>query len=269
MAELINTNRYQDFSLETLKTPEGIARLNSILSQLSENISSDNESVRILQGVGTPEGSITAGIGSLYMRTDGSTDTSVYRKETGTGNTGWIASTSTPSLPLSIANGGTGSSTGGNYLVPSGGIIIWSGSSASIPSGWFLCDGANGTPNLRDRFVVGAGSTYSVGATGGATSVTPTINSYTLTTSDIPSHSHSAGSLAVTGTVPTYNNTQTFTPHSSVCGNNNAGTSTVAVTMGSISGSTATAGTGGGHTHTANSVNILPPYYALCYIMKS
>jgi len=53
--------------------------------------------------------------------------------------------------------------------IPAGTIAIWSGSVASIPSGWYLCNGANGTPNLRDRFVVGAGSSYAVGATGGAT----------------------------------------------------------------------------------------------------
>ena len=54
--------------------------------------------------------------------------------------------------------------------VPSGGIIMWSGSIASIPSGYYLCDGSNGTPNLKDSFVVGAGNTYSVGNTGGFTS---------------------------------------------------------------------------------------------------
>ncbi len=269
MAELINPSSYNDFTLQTLMTPDGIARLNSLLSQLSQNIAGDTETVRVFQGVGTPEASIAAGVGSLYMRTDGGTDTSIYRKESGSGDTGWVAVKAPATLPLSVANGGTGSTTGGNYLVPSGGIIIWSGSSASIPSGWLLCDGTSSTPDLRDKFVVGAGSTYAVGATGGATTGTPTINSYTLTTSDIPSHSHAAGTLAVTGTVPAYNNTQTFTPHNSLCGNNNAGTTTVAVTMGAMSGSTATAGTGGSHTHTASSMSILPPYYALCYIMRS
>lgn len=268
MSELINSDNFQDFTLDILKTPEGITNLNNILRKLSQNVVGDTESIRILHGYGTPEAVVTAGIGSKYLRLDGSTGTTNYTKESGTGNTGWVAEYNFTN-PIPIANGGTGSTTGGNYLVPSGGIIIWSGSSASIPSGWFLCNGANSTPDLRDKFVVGATSTYAVGATGGATTGTPTINSYTLTTSDIPSHSHAAGSLAVTGTVPTYNNTQTFTPHNSVCGNNNAGNNTVALTMGSISGSTATAGSGGGHTHTANSMSILPPYYALCYIMKS
>jgi hypothetical protein len=50
--------------------------------------------------------------------------------------------------------------------IPSGLISIWSGSVGSIPSGWVICDGSNGTPDLRSNFVIGAGSTYSVGATG-------------------------------------------------------------------------------------------------------
>jgi len=52
-------------------------------------------------------------------------------------------------------------------MVPIGGIIAWSGAIAAIPSNYALCDGNNGTPNLRDRFVIGAGTTYAVGATGG------------------------------------------------------------------------------------------------------
>ena len=54
--------------------------------------------------------------------------------------------------------------------IPSGAIIMWSGSIGSIPAGYYLCDGQNGTPNLKDRFVVGAGNTYAVGNTGGFTS---------------------------------------------------------------------------------------------------
>jgi hypothetical protein len=53
--------------------------------------------------------------------------------------------------------------------IPSGSIIIWSGSIGSIPVGYYLCNGSNGTPDLRDKFVVGAGSTYAVGNTGGFT----------------------------------------------------------------------------------------------------
>ena len=67
--------------------------------------------------------------------------------------------------------------------IPTGGIIMWSGSIASIPSGWALCNGQNGTPNLMDRFIVGAGSSYGVGATGGEAQ-------HTLTVNEMPSHNH-------------------------------------------------------------------------------
>ena len=74
--------------------------------------------------------------------------------------------------------------------IPVGGIIMWSGSIATIPPGWWLCDGTVGTPDLRDRFLVGAGNTYSPGNTGGAAS-------HTLTTAQLPSHAHAQGGSAV------------------------------------------------------------------------
>jgi hypothetical protein len=52
----------------------------------------------------------------------------------------------------------------------SGGIIAWSGAIVNIPTGWVLCDGNNGTPNLQNRMIIGAGDTYAVAAIGGATS---------------------------------------------------------------------------------------------------
>lgn len=70
---------------------------------------------------------------------------------------------------------------------PSGGIVMWNGTTLNIPSGWALCDGTNGTPDLRDRFIVGAGRNYSVNAIGGADSVS-------LTESQMPAHSHSMSS---------------------------------------------------------------------------
>ncbi len=54
--------------------------------------------------------------------------------------------------------------------LPSGVIVMWSGSIAGIPTGWALCDGNNGTPDLRDRFIVGAGNSYTIGEQGGSTS---------------------------------------------------------------------------------------------------
>lgn len=91
---------------------------------------------------------------------------------------------------------GDGSNLTGITSIPSGVIVMWSGSVASVPSGWYLCDGNNGTPNLTGKFVVHAdadsGGTYAVGATGGA-------NTVALATGELPSHSHDVGNLANTG----------------------------------------------------------------------
>ena len=80
--------------------------------------------------------------------------------------------------PLTI--GASGTTTGGGF-VPVGGIIMWSG--ATVPAGWGLCDGTQNTPDLRNRFIVGSGSSYANGAQGGATTAT-------LTASMIPDHKH-------------------------------------------------------------------------------
>lgn len=145
-----------------------------------------------------------------------------------------------------------------NSVIPSGVILLWSGSTSNIPTGWVLCDGQNSTPDLRDRFVVGAGSTYAVDATGGAASVT-------LTSDQIPAHNHSA-----TSTVTDPGHSHTF---QGVTASGGSGTSsrhgavinktTSAATTG-ISVSTAIGNTGGGQSHENR-----PPYYALAYIMKS
>jgi len=52
--------------------------------------------------------------------------------------------------------------------IPSGAIIMWSGNQENIPDGWALCDGTNGAPDLRDRFIIGAGKAYNKGDTGGS-----------------------------------------------------------------------------------------------------
>ncbi|MEQ9414040.1 MAG: hypothetical protein RIF39_09425, partial [Cyclobacteriaceae bacterium] len=81
-----------------------------------------------------------------------------------------------------------------NALVPSGVIVMWSGSTASVPVGWALCNGANGTPDLRDRFIAGAGGSYAVGTSGGQSTVS-------LVLGQMPSHNHV---MHGSGTVPSY-----------------------------------------------------------------
>lgn len=58
-------------------------------------------------------------------------------------------------------------SSANNINVPSGAILVWSGAVSAVPSGYTLCNGQNGTPNLQDSFVVGSGNSFSVNATGG------------------------------------------------------------------------------------------------------
>ena len=145
-------------------------------------------------------------------------------------------------------------------FIPSGVIVMWSGSIASIPTGWVLCDGNNSTPNLRDRFVIAAGSSYAVAATGGSKDAVVVAHSHSGsvsgTTGGAGGHSHNITLSSQTG-----GGTQ---PLGAV--NNSAGTgSTQAVGdhSHSFSGSFSTSSAGVSGTN-AN----LPPYYALAYIMK-
>jgi len=130
--------------------------------------------------------------------------------------------------------------------VPSGVITMWSGSVASIPSGWVLCNGSNSTPDLRNRFVVGAGDTYAVDATGG--SADAVVVSHTHTVTD-PGHNHS---------VPNSGSQNNSFDSGTTVGNDTTGTSGTATTGISI----ASAGESGTNKN-------LPPYYALAYIMKT
>jgi len=138
------------------------------------------------------------------------------------------------------------SATGSGATIPSGLIAIWSGSTGSIPSGWLICDGTSGTPDLRSSFIIGAGSTYSVGQTGG--SADAIVVSHTHTVTD-PGHKHNTTS---TGSGSLIN--------ASASGTTGANTSTTDTATTGITLQTAgTSGTG------AN----LPPYYALAFIMKT
>jgi microcystin-dependent protein len=162
-----------------------------------------------------------------------------------------------------------------------GQITLWYGSVALIPSGWVLCNGSNGTPDLRGLFVVGAGGAYAVNDTGGAAAVA-------LSITEMPAHNHNGatgGQSAQHTHVGTTNNAGT---HSHSVQVNNPGVSG-AFFASSPEGfaavnSTAAAGdhthdfmTGGAsadHSHGiaaqggGGSHENRPPYRALCYIMK-
>lgn len=134
---------------------------------------------------------------------------------------------------------------------PSGGIIIWSGSAVSIPSGWYLCDGTNSTPNLTDKFVIGAGNSYAVGDTGGSADAVVVEHTHTASVTD-PGHTHPF--YATTTTAGTDYGGPPF------YGNAPQNSTTSSATTG-ISVTNANAGVSGTDAN-------LPPYYALCYIMK-
>jgi len=152
-----------------------------------------------------------------------------------------------------LVSAGSGNTpTWGNAFV-AGMIILWSGSSATIPTGWLLCDGSSSTPDLRNRFVVGATSTYAVGATGGSADAIVVSHTHTATVTDA-GHNHTV----FVGNQGTQN----------IAGGGGAGSTIAGATLTTASNTTgitvANSTTGSSGTN-AN----LPPYYALCYIMKS
>lgn len=96
-------------------------------------------------------------------------------------------------------------------LFPFPGVIVdYSGSASTIPKGWALCDGSNGTPDLRNKFIVGAGDTYAVGATGGSNVAHTHSLSVSGTSGYAGGHSHTVTPAAHAET-NTYDSTATHT----------------------------------------------------------
>ena len=150
--------------------------------------------------------------------------------------------------------------TASTGTIPIGGIILWSGTVASIPDGYALCNGSNGTPNLQDRFVVGAGSGYDVAATGGSADAVVVSHTHGM------SHTHGSGTLAG-DSKSVINSTKVFQYGGDAVaahGYTNSNTS--------ISGNTAASSissTGAATSGVTGTNKNLPPYYALAFIMKT
>ena len=163
--------------------------------------------------------------------------------------------------------------------LPAGVITMWSGSAAAIPTGWLLCDGTNSTPDLRGKFVMGSNVSYAVGATGGTDSIT-------LTNAELPAHTHTGttdadgihshfvantDSVNPSTTGPLSNTNYIGKTGSSAATSSNyilGGSNTVATQGLTSPSSSHTHAFTTGSTGSDTAFSILPPYYALCYIMK-
>jgi hypothetical protein len=152
-----------------------------------------------------------------------------------------------PTLSVFTSNTAIATTEFVHRMFPLGSVIMWYGSIVTIPAGWALCDGNNGTPDLRDRFVIGAGNNYAVNARGGSKDAI------------VVSHTHGVDDP---GHVHTYTRATLQTPFKQ--GQSNAVTNSLPTvnTSNAITGITVVAA--GVDGTNAN----LPPYYALCFIMK-
>ena len=160
-------------------------------------------------------------------------------------------------------------SGGGGGIIPVGGIIIWSGSTGSIPSGWAICNGSNGTPNLQNKFVIGAGSSYNVGATGGSAQAVVVTHTHTITSDG--AHGHGVNDPGHLHSYTHWSNTASEGGDAS--NRSSPITSSAQNTAGNYTG--ISINSGGNHRHTISSSGEsganknLPPYYALAYIMRT
>jgi microcystin-dependent protein len=141
------------------------------------------------------------------------------------------------------------------YMVPRGAIIMWSGPLSSIPDGWQLCDGTNGTPDLRDRFVYGASRDQDLGLTGGTTS-------YTLTVDNLPPHTHTISNGGEHSHQITYATCYSYATfgYSSNFGNTS---NTVTSTAVDHNHGGATGSTGRG-----TPIDLRPPFYKLAFLCR-
>jgi microcystin-dependent protein len=231
--------------------------------------------------VGRPgdlRGQVAADTNALYIAVNDYSvgGASTWAKYNAFGSTGSQVATLTPAVTVDDRTLATTEFV--HNILPKGTIIMWSGATkTSIPTGWAVCDGLNGTPDLRGKFIVAATTVttgvYTATSIGGyaststgAASVTTTGDT-TLTIDQMPLHGHPylSGDTGVTGS-PT---TGGFVRDADQIITTAAYTGTVSATDGQQIG-----GTGGGQPHNHNmahthSVATVPQYYALLYIMKT
>jgi len=188
-------------------------------------------------------------------------------------NTNSPALTGTPTAPTATAGSNTTQIASCAFVlansVPTGVITMWYGTIATIPSGWYLCNGSNGTPDLRDKFVIGA---YSDETSLAKTNVTGalTVSGGTKDAINV-SHTHTATSTSTVTDPGHQHNIRHYASTESAGSSVNAGgpytqsyNTTETATTGITVATTTTNSTAGSSGTNQN----LPPYYALAYIMK-
>jgi hypothetical protein len=188
--------------------------------------------------------------------------------QTVTGVSTFIASPLVPTAAATDDSTKAASTAFVRDIVPTGVIVMWSGSIVSIPTGWLICDGTNSTPDLRNRFIVGAGSTYAVAATGGSADAITVSHTHTGTTASNGAHTH-----LINPSVLFNQDNDPSSPIDTITGSSSNGTNGPSAYLQTLNYLT----TNGAHTHTfttdstgSSGTNAnLPPYYALAYIMKS
>ena len=148
-------------------------------------------------------------------------------------------------------------SSGNASAFVTGMILLWYGDTSNIPGGWVLCNGQNGTPDLRDRFVIGAGNNFNPGDTGGS-------NSVTLSEANLPSHRHFVVSNALGGQNRTNSNVSANNQVRKGTGAGNLYESYNLASTGSDAAAGRSSAVGSG-----TAFDNKPKYHALCYIMKT
>jgi hypothetical protein len=160
-------------------------------------------------------------------------------------------------------------SSGSSFI--SGMIIIWSGSIASIPSGWVLCDGNNSTPDIRDKFIVGAKQDDSgVAKTNITGALTKSGGSITISANNLPVHTHAVGTLAAANEDAHTHLTNVHSPGTGNYAEKLSAATTAGAEITSEPGSAhghTISGASGNNTTTASAYT--QPYFALAFIMKT
>lgn len=182
----------------------------------------------------------------------------LYNKATTAG--GWIWDTGVAyqaGVPTGVGGAAnTFSVDSSNSVIPAGVILAWSGQTTTIPAGWLLCDGTAGTPDLRDRFLIGADTTNE-GTSGGTVSASAALATHPTHASQ-GGHAHDSHTAASTGG-----------PLGGASGSGSLAPQPTATHTHTVTALPVTHATGGAHTHDAHGAHAVMNFYRLAYIMKA